>query len=46
MTENDMKYRQGRSKKQANSNEKLMFVSCMGLLVVILGVIIYGLLSG
>ena len=46
MTENDMKYRQGRSKRQADNNEKLMFVSSIGLLITILGTIIWGILSG
>ena len=46
MTENDMKYRQGRSKRQADNNEKLMFVSSIGLAVVLLGIIIWGILSG
>ena len=45
MTEEDFKYRQGRSKKQADNNEKIMFISCMGLLVTILGLFIYGLLT-
>ena len=45
MTEEDFKYRQGRSKKQADNNEKIMFISCMGLLVTILGLVIYGLLT-
>ena len=31
MTENDIKYRQGRSKRQQDNNEKLMFVSSIGL---------------
>jgi len=46
MTENDIKYRQGRSKKQVENNEKLMFVSSIGLLITIIGAIIWGLLSG
>ena len=46
MTENDIKYRQGRSKRQADNNEKLMFVSSIGLAVVLLGIIIWGILSG
>ena len=46
MTENDIKYRQGRSKKQVENNEKLMFVSSIGLLITILGTIIWGLISG
>ena len=37
---------QGRSPKQQNENEKMMFVSCMGLLVVLFGIILYGLLNG
>ena len=45
MTEEDFKYRQGRSKKQADNNEKIMIISCMGLLVTILGLVIYGLLT-
>tara|TARA_B100000902_G_C27247631_1_gene883471 strand:+ start:170 stop:313 length:144 start_codon:yes stop_codon:yes gene_type:complete len=45
MTENDMKYRQGRSKKQADNNEKIMFISCIGLAVVLFGIIIYGLVT-
>ena len=35
---------QGRSPKQQEDNEKMMFVSCMGLLVMLLGIILYGLL--
>ena len=46
MTEDDIKYRQGRSKRQADNNEKLMFVSSIGLAVVLLGIIIWGILSG
>ena len=45
MTEEDFKYRQGRSKKQADNNEKIMLISCLGLLVTILGLVIYGLLT-
>ncbi len=36
---------QGRSPKQQSKNEKMMFVSCMGLLVMLLGMILYGVLS-
>ena len=35
MTEEDFKYRQGRSKKQADNNEKIMLISCLGLLVIL-----------
>lgn len=45
MTENDKKFRQGRSKKQADNNEKIMFVSCIGLAIVLFGIIIWGLLT-
>jgi len=46
MTEDDVKYRQGRSKRQADNNEKLMFVSSIGLGIVLLGIIIWGIISG
>ena len=36
---------QGRSPKQQNENEKMMFVSCMGLFVMLVGIIIYGLVT-
>ena len=45
MTEEDIKYRQGRSKRQADNNEKIMFISCLGLLITIFGLVIYGLLT-
>tara|TARA_B100000902_G_C27152106_1_gene834289 strand:+ start:191 stop:334 length:144 start_codon:yes stop_codon:yes gene_type:complete len=45
MTENDIKYRQGRSKKQQENNEKLMFISSISLGIVLLGIIIYGLVT-
>jgi len=46
MTENDIKYRQGRSKRQVESNEKIMFIASMGLAITILGIIIFGLING
>ena len=46
MTKDDIKYRQGRSKRQADNNEKLMFVSSIGLGIVLLGIIIWGIISG
>ena len=46
MTEDDIKYRQGRSKRQADNNEKLMFVSSIGLGIVLLAIIIWGIISG
>jgi|TARA_B110000459_G_C16188550_1_gene306890 hypothetical protein len=45
MTEEDIQYRQGRSKKQQEGSEKLGFISCMGLLIVLLAIIIYGIFS-
>jgi hypothetical protein len=45
MTNDDIKYRQGRSKRQVDNNEKLMFVSSIGLGIVILGIIIWGLIT-
>ena len=36
---------QGRSPKQQESNESMMFVSCCGLLVIMLGMIISGIFS-
>ena len=35
MNEDDIKYRQGRSKRQAEGNEKIMLVSCCGLAIVL-----------
>jgi len=46
MTEDDIKYRQGRSKRQVESNEQVMFVSSIGLGITLLGMIIWGLISG
>ena len=46
MTENDIKYRQGRSKRQEESNEQIMFVASIGLGFTLLGIIIWGLISG
>jgi len=45
MTKEDIENRQGRSKKQQESNEKMMFASCCGMLVALLGIIIYGIIS-
>ena len=36
---------QGRSPRQQEGNEKMMFVSCMGLLAILVGIIIYGLIT-
>ena len=43
VTDQDIKYRQGRSKKQVENNEKIMFIALIGLGIVLLGIIIYGL---
>ena len=45
MTKEDIEFRQGRSKRQADNNEKLAFISTIGLFIVILGIIIYGLFT-
>ena len=45
MTENDIKYRQGRSKRQVESNEQVMFYGSVGFAVVLAVMIIYGLVT-
>jgi len=45
MIEDDIKYRQGRSKQHQEKNEKMMFISSVGLGVVLFGIILYGILS-
>ena len=37
---------QGGSPKQQSQNEKGMFISCMGLLIIVTGLILYGLFNG
>ena len=37
---------QGRSPKQQEENEKMMFVSCCGLLTIIMCIVLYGVFSG
>jgi len=46
MTEDDKKYRQGRSKRQVEENERIMFISSICLGTTLLGIIIFGLLNG
>jgi hypothetical protein len=41
MMEEDIKYRQGRSKKQQESNELVAYWGFLGLIIVFLGIIIY-----
>jgi hypothetical protein len=36
---------QGKTPRQQESNEKVMFVSCMGLFLIIIGIVIYGIFS-
>lgn len=44
MTEEDYKYRQGRSKRQADINEKIAMMAGIGLMAVIVGLTIYNLI--
>ena len=46
MTEDDIKYRQGRSKRQVEANEQIMFMASICLGTILLGIIIFGLLNG
>ena len=46
MTENDIKYRQGRSKRQVESNERIMFISAICLGTTLLLTIIFSLIGG
>ena len=46
ISEDDMEYRQGRSKRQQESNEQLMLFASAGLFLTIVGIVIYGLLGG
>ena len=45
MTENDLKYRQGRSKKQLETSYKVTTIGCIGFLTVLVVMIIYGIVS-
>lgn len=45
MTEEDIQYRQGRSKEHVEKNEKVSFFATMGLFIMLLGMVIYGLLT-
>jgi uncharacterized membrane-anchored protein len=44
MTEEDYKYRQGRSKHQADVNEKVAMIAGIGLMALIVGITIYNLI--
>jgi hypothetical protein len=45
MTEDDKKYRQGRSKRHQESNEMIMGYAFAGLVVVMIGIILYSLVT-
>lgn len=45
MTKEDFKYRQGRSKRQADANEKIMVIAAAGLLITILLLTIQNLIK-
>ena len=45
MTKNDIKYRQGRSKKQVESNEMVSVYAFSGFVVVLIGIILYSLIK-
>lgn len=45
MKNDDIKYRQGRSKRQQESNEKIMLIATCGLGVVLAGIVIWGIIT-
>ena len=45
MTKDDIKYRQGRSKRQYEDSMKIMTGACLSLGIVIIGVIIFGIIT-
>ena len=46
MDNNDVKYHQGKSTKQMNDSELNALIGCIGLVVVVLGIIIWGIIDG
>ena len=46
MDNNDMEYHQGKSKKQIEDSELNALIGCIGLGLVILGIIIWGIIDG
>ena len=42
MTEEDIKYRQGRSKKQADDHAKAAMISVIGMIITLLCIFIFG----
>ena len=45
MTENDYKYRQGRSKKKQQDNEMITMWAFGGMVVIMIGLIFYNLIT-
>lgn len=45
MTQEDYKYRQGRSKRQYDANQKIMMISAAGLLILFVVLIIVNLIE-
>ena len=45
MTKDDIKYRQGRSKRQYEDSMKIMTGVCLSLGIVIIGMIIFGIIT-
>ena len=45
MTEDDIKYRQGRSKRQVEGNEMISMYAFGGLIVVLIGIVLYSLIK-
>ena len=45
MTKDDIKYRQGRSKRQYEDSMKIMTSACLSLGIVIIGMIIFGIIT-
>ena len=46
MTKDDIKYTQGRSKRQVEATERIMFIASICLGTTLLGIIIFGILGG
>ena len=46
ITKDDIKYRQGRSKRQVEATERIMFIASICLGTTLLGIIIFGILGG
>ena len=46
MSDDDIQYRQGKSKRQVEDSELNALIGCIGLGLVILGIIIWGIIDG